>query len=97
MSLDQNGKLPNPAGTVPFSILPGTEWRPWCGLEALYLGKVIVGRVSASRMGRNSQASWIFNLNGDVAFWKTARTVEDARIAVEQSLRDWLLRAGIAA
>jgi len=71
-------------------------WKPWCGLEALYLGRVIVGRVSISRNQKGDQASWIFNLAGCSAFWKTARTLEQAKAEVERSLAEWLEQAGLA-
>ncbi|PKB19623.1 hypothetical protein B0I00_1862 [Novosphingobium kunmingense] len=71
-------------------------WKPWHGLEALYLGEIIVGRVSINRNGKGDAASWIFNLAGATAHWTTARTVEQAREAVEAKLHDWLDKAGFA-
>lgn len=70
-------------------------WKPWHNLEALYLGEIIVGRVSVSHNAKNNQASYIFNLGGISASWKTARTVELARQDVEAELAAWLNKAGL--
>ncbi len=74
------------------------EWRPWCGMEALYLGEVIVGRVSPSRQGHHrAKTSAIFNLASveSGAFWFACKSVEEAKLEVERRLAEWLRRAGL--
>lgn len=72
------------------------EWRPWCGLQALYLGEVIVGRVAPDGGKRNKPRA-IFNLasveNG--AHWFDCPTVVDARREIEARLDRWLERTGL--
>ncbi|QDH34010.1 hypothetical protein [Porphyrobacter sp. YT40] len=74
------------------------EWRPWCNVEALYLGEIIVGRVSAPQGGHGGKrARGVFNLDAVeyVASWHTYPTIDDAKAAIEARLTDWLQRAGI--
>lgn len=70
-----------------------TTWRPWCSLDVLYLGEIPVGRVSQDFGDR---ARWLFDLDGHRAFWRAAKTPEQARAAVEAKLADWLQQAGLA-
>lgn len=77
---------------------PATEWREWHGLEALYLGEIIVGRVSATGGGRDgSKPRAIFNLAAieSAAFWFDCRSVDEAKSEVERRIEDWLGRAGM--
>jgi hypothetical protein len=77
---------------------PRIEWRPWCGMEALYLGDIIVGRVAATGGGRRGERPRaIFNLAAvdSAALWFAAPTYEAAKCKIETRLADWLRRAGL--
>lgn len=77
---------------------PRIEWRPWSGLEALYLGEIIVGRVAAAGGGRGGgKARAVFNLEAVeyVASWFTCQSAEEAKAEVERRLDLWLERAGL--
>lgn len=76
------------------SARPSIEWRPWCNLEALYLGEIIVGRVAASG---GKRARGVFNLDAVeyVASWHTYPTIEVAKSALEARLSDWLQKASL--
>lgn len=74
---------------------PTPIWKPWHDLQALYLGEIIVGRVSTSRAKRRDQASAIFNLAGVTAHWQTFRTEDQAKAFVESELANWLTKAGL--
>lgn len=75
---------------------PRIEWRKWHGLEALYLGDIIVGRVAPDG-GRGNKPRYILNLDNveSAAFWFTSRSVEQAKARVERRLAEWLERAGL--
>jgi len=75
---------------------PRCEWRPWHGIEALYLGDIIVARVAPDG-GRGDKPRAIFNLANveSAAFWFTSRSVEQAKAEVERRLAEWLGRAGL--
>jgi hypothetical protein len=78
---------------------PTTEWREWNGLEALYLGDIIVGRVAPTGGGRHGDTPrGIFNLAAieNSAFWVGYPTVKVAKCHIETRLDDWLRRAGLA-
>lgn len=79
-------------------LQPQIEWRPWCNLEALYLGEIIVGRVAATGGGRNgTKARAMFNLAAvdRVAYWVDCRDLSAAKLEIETRLADWLKRAGL--
>lgn len=73
---------------------PTTEWRDWHGLQALYMGEIIVGRVAPTGGRRNGPRA-IFNLHGNTACWVQQNSIEEARAWVEISLAHWLHQAGI--
>lgn len=71
-------------------------WKPWAGLEALYLGEIIVGRVCPHRRPGDDRADWVFGLSQYPTFWKTARSLDQAKTEVELALAEWLRLAGLA-
>lgn len=75
---------------------PRIEWRSWSGLQALYLGDIIVARVAPDG-GRKNKPRAIFNLAAvdGGAFWFDCATVEEAREQIEARLDRWLRRAGL--
>lgn len=75
---------------------PAPVWKPWCGMEALYLGEVIVARASPCG-GRNNKPRAIFNLASveSAALWRDYSTIASARIAMENQLAEWLHKAGL--
>ncbi len=75
-----------------------TEWRDWNGLQALYLGEIIVGRVARSGGGKGgTKPRAIFNLAAteSAAFWFDCADIADAKLSIEVRLAEWLRRAGI--
>lgn len=71
-----------------------TTWRAEHGLEVFYLGEIPVGRV-APYGGRNNRPRWLFNLAGVTAFWRDAKTMDDARDCLMVALAEWLTKAGL--
>ena len=76
--------------------MPRTEWRDWNGLQALYLGEIIVGRVAPDGGKRNKPRA-IFNLAASEsrAFWFDCADIADAKLSIEVRLAEWLRRAGL--
>lgn len=75
---------------------PAITWRDVNGREIAMLGDIEVGYVMASG-GRKNRPRWLFALVPlRTAEWKTERSVERARLAVETMLGEWLRRAGLA-
>jgi hypothetical protein len=81
--------------TVTTSLPASARWDPWWSLDALWLGRIVVGRV-AHHGGTRNQPRAIFNLQGVGATWHTFPTPEEARAFVEQRLAEWLEQAGLA-
>lgn len=69
-------------------------WSRQNDIEILLIGEIEVGRVMATG-GKKNSPRYIFNLLGSRAFWRDAKSIEEARLALMGALSDWLRRAGL--
>ncbi len=63
-------------------------------MEIYCLGEVVVGRVMHTG-GRGNRPRYYFDLARPWPNWRTVRTVEHARAALQAEIDDWVTRAGL--